>query len=217
MHILIEKGIASQKTIRGEEKQVTPFVGADGEGSFSQLGVGVLVKDVADETTSLMWGLLLPHNLIQSWRAMKLVEGVPELAGDTLCQSWYSAQKQCHPSDVYHQFDLAERFSDQKSFDAIRDVVLKAVPNEEELSSMLSAVRDKNLYLSDLTEINQIINEGEYPESKKILEEIAKRQNQMMTEWKKDEPVKSALEVQPDIPNKQNFFSRILRFKRHEC
>jgi hypothetical protein len=53
-------------------QKISPFVGAVLEGKYStKLGVGVTLPDAEE---SWFWGLNMPHNLIQSWRAMKLLE-----------------------------------------------------------------------------------------------------------------------------------------------
>jgi hypothetical protein len=89
MAVIIFKGKESIKKIEGKDKKVIPFAGTDREGENSQMGVGLIYPD---EKMSSFWGLLMPHNIVASYRGMKLAEEVPQFNRGTLAACWYAGQ-----------------------------------------------------------------------------------------------------------------------------
>jgi hypothetical protein len=82
--------------VDGVQKRVIPFAGTDREGEFCQMGVGIILPK---EKTSSIWGLLGPHNLIASYRGMKIAQEMPDIGYGTLCACWYAGRENPSPFD----------------------------------------------------------------------------------------------------------------------
>jgi hypothetical protein len=152
--VIAIQGKESEKLVDGECKRVIPFVGADEGGEIASLGVGFLLLE---ERKCFLWGLLAPHFLIQSWRAMKILEKVKTISDGTLCACWYAAGKEIHKHEREYIKELIYQFG--KKFEVIRQEILSSVPSAEEIDTMI-----KNLLTSkvdiDLGEIKEEINAG---------------------------------------------------------
>lgn len=79
--IILATGLQSTKEVGGSPTLVTPFVGAVGSRTLARLGVGAIYPLLRRTET---WGLISPHNLVQSYRAMKLLESLSAVAPGTL-------------------------------------------------------------------------------------------------------------------------------------
>jgi hypothetical protein len=74
--------------------------------------------------------------------------------------------------ELYNTDDLmTKHFKDRQTFDAVKIRVLKAIPDDKELSPMLRALSEKATELGDWNEIQQLVNNENYPESKKNSEQ----------------------------------------------
>jgi hypothetical protein len=136
--IVAARGVEGDRIIGGRRIKTIPFVGADGGGSFSSMGVGLLYPD---EKSGVIWGLALPHKLIQSWRAMEILKRVTVIGHGTICACWYAAGQTVHDSDRPRLDDLAEKVGGMKKLQAIRSAVLASAPATDELSSMIAVLR----------------------------------------------------------------------------
>lgn len=79
--VVAMRGTLTQKLINGRLQKVVPFVG----GTSTEMGIGTISPETVDERSSSDFrGLVSPHDVICSWRAMKLYELV-EHAGMNMC------------------------------------------------------------------------------------------------------------------------------------
>jgi hypothetical protein len=119
--------------------------------------------------------------LIQSWRAMKLLEYVPRIGRGTLCACWYATGKRVHDSDKRYLDDLASQFSTREEFETIRARVLASVPDAEEFDRMLTMVRDKSIDVS-VDELTELIEQGELPHHE-IVNELVRKDEERRHEY----------------------------------
>lgn len=144
-------GLQTEKMIDGQRSKVTAFVGADREGEFAQLGIGFL-----SESDSGFWGLVIPHCLIHSWRAMKILERLLVIHSDSLAGCYYAACEIISESDQRCVDRLTELLGGHEEMQAIRDQVLRSTPSDEELDSMLRTLSEKGVAI-DCHELQQEI------------------------------------------------------------
>jgi len=111
-------------------ERVVPFVGADREGIPSQMGIGLEFPDGGEST---MWGLGGPHTVIQSWRAMRLLEKIGVINEELLVAAWYAARS----SDEDRYIEPLTRYVDAEELGHHRAIVLEEVPPIEDLITML--------------------------------------------------------------------------------
>lgn len=154
--VIAARGSQSEKIVDGQPRQVVPFVGADREGEFAQMGVGLTFPD---ENTGTIWGLVVPHTLIQSWRGMKILEYVDRVDSGTLCACWTVARREVHESDERHLDELAEQLGGADALQAVRDEVLESVPDADELELMITTLRERGVGV-DSWELKQEVEAG---------------------------------------------------------
>lgn len=140
--IIAAQGPESEKIVDGKRIKTIPFVGTDREGEFSSMGVGLVYPD---EKNGTIWGLAMPHMLIKSWRAMKILEHVETIDRGTLCSCWYAGGHEIHDSDKHRLDELAEKVGGMEKLQAIRDAVLASAPTADELNSMIAILREKDV------------------------------------------------------------------------
>ena len=148
--VIAIRGEPSKKIVDGELRSVVPFVGTDREGEFSQMGIGLLFPD---EEKATIWGLLMPHTLIKSWRGMKLLEQVKHIKHSTLCSCYTIATDNVHKNDKRHFEELADQFGGMEKLKEFRAKVLASVPSAEEIDTMINTLREKGVGIDswDLT------------------------------------------------------------------
>lgn len=139
--VIAAYGVQSEKVVDGQRRQVVPFVGADREGEFSQMGLGLVYPD----GRGTIWGCVMPHLLIQSWRGMKILERIERIDHGTLCGCWTIARRDVHPSDKRYLDELAEQVGGADKLQALRDEVLASVPSADELNTMITSLREKGV------------------------------------------------------------------------
>jgi len=184
MSVIVASGSPSTKAVDGQECEVIPFAGADKEGEFSSFGVGFLCVDL-DGPGGSLWGLVMPHKLIQSWRAMKLLEHIQKIEHGTLCACWYAANERVHESDQRHIDRLMMQFDSPGRFEALRADILALVPTNDELEAMLTIVRDSNIDVS-VYELTQLVKQGKLSPHP-IIEELVQRDEARSREYKERE------------------------------
>lgn len=157
MSVIIAQGKARVKIVEGVSREVIPFVGADRQGLLASFGVGYRIVNQRGGT---IWGLVMPHLLIQSWRAMKLLECIPVIDRGTLCGCWYAAGEKMHEGNRHYVDDLARQFEERLQVEKMRASVLKLLPSEAELSAMLICLRNHKIEVS-VDEMSDLINRGQ--------------------------------------------------------
>lgn len=173
-------GAKSKKLFNGEYEEVTPFMGADREGKYASLGIGFF-----SSTHTYTWGLVGPHNLIQSWRAMKILEKVPDIQQGTLCHCWYAAKEKIYGSDIRWVEELATQFSSNDEFEKVRNEALNALPSPEAFDAMLIALREKNVSI-DSYELTQLIKEGKLSPNP-LIDQIVKEEEETTRKYRENE------------------------------
>lgn len=179
MTVQVAQGNPCTKVIHGQEHEVIPFAGANSEDEFASFGVGF---HYANESGGSVWGLTMPHMLIQSWRAMKLLEHIPQINNGTLCACWYAAGEIRHQSDQRYIAELTAQFEDPIKFHAIRAEILAAVPLSDELDAMLTIVRDRGVDVS-VDELKKMVEQGKIP-SHSIIDELAAKRDAKLAAYK---------------------------------
>ncbi|MCA9362179.1 hypothetical protein KC906_02290 [Candidatus Kaiserbacteria bacterium] len=179
-------GEPSEKIVNGELKSVVPFVGADREGKFAQMGIGLLFPD---EGKGMIWGLVMPHALIKSWRGMKLLEQVDRIEHGTLCGCWTIATSDVSDSDKRHLDELADQFGGMDGLEEARAKVLASVPSAEEIDSMISNLREKEVGV-DSWDLTAEIEAGRIETSPAIELIIKKEDEERVAYARKEEQIK---------------------------
>lgn len=241
MEIVIAKGLPSTKQYFFVSKksgvdvrQGTPFIFAktwdDYEGFCAAFGPAIHLESPIHENKAMSWGLAGPGELLRSWRAMKLLEKTPEISNYTLCYSWYCAGKDLHPTETHYLDDMAELFSDRRTFEQTRNTILNTIPSDKQLAQMLTVVRDAKISLSDLEEIQKIVAAGAYSLSQPVLADLVKKADEDRSHetckkaWAEAERAISAskepslpgYKSEPSVPDKQNFLQGLRAgIKRH--
>ncbi len=142
--IVVAIGSTGRKFVSKTEGLVecTPFVGQDDRGQFG-VGISMLYDDGGRETW--MWGCLFPHHLIQSWRAMKLLEVISHLNLYTLHAAMSAAGKRLD--------EEGSCWGNKESLQAVANV-LAMFPTDAELGHMLAIIKENGIKI-DLSEIKR--------------------------------------------------------------
>lgn len=145
--VIIASGNASLKSVgdNGQSIEIVPYVVADRPG-FCSLGVAYYSPG-SDEGS--FWGLIMPHRLLQSWRAMKLLEQAPRIDDYVLCYCWYAASLEVRESDQSKIDDLEALFSSRDDFVRARANAIASIPTHKEMEEMLRIVHENNIELPD--------------------------------------------------------------------
>lgn len=171
-------GKESSKRINVEEvctpsTRAIPFVGADEAYEYGNFGVGISLPDCDKK---LLWGLATPHNLIQSFRTMKILEQIDEVREHTLAYTWFSAEREVPQGDKKFVVQLAKEVGVEK-FINIRQEALEAVPTDKELETMITTLRKNNIMVAD-RELLEEVKAGRLKPSPiidSVVEECAQR------------------------------------------
>lgn len=104
---IIASGKPSNKLIDGKKETVIPIINADGKNN----GVGYYNPETKQGS---VWGLLNHLNLFRAWRAMEIVQALPEIKRYSLSAAWYSANIDIRKDEIKYTQRLAELFPTQK-------------------------------------------------------------------------------------------------------
>lgn len=147
--VIIAKGKPSLKTVFGEKKWVTPVVVAYGEGKdLDSFGVGFFYGRKTRGKGSV-WGLFTPYALLQSWRGMKILEGVKVIGSATLCACWTSGRLNMR-EDRYQQYvvgDLVALNGERVGLGA-RERAFQGAPSRKNWEAMLRRCKKRGLKLA---------------------------------------------------------------------
>lgn len=187
--VIAIKGQESIKIVDGVMRRVVPFVGTDHGGELSSLGVGYILSEDGNHGT--IWGSVIPHAVIQSWRAMKILEQMPEIKSGTLCATWYAGERKVHESNERYLDDLRAQVG-RRRFDETRETVLNQTPTTEELQGMLEIFRSNGVSIS-ARELTEEIEAGNIEKTPLIDELIAADDAERMEELRREEELKKPL------------------------
>lgn len=195
MSLLIAiRGQEGKKVVDMRRRKVVPFVGADREGEFAQMGVGLIFPD---EQKGTIWGLATPHTLIQSWRGMKILERIEHVGHGTLCACWTVARRDVHDSDKRYLDELAEQVGGADKLQTLRDEVLASVPSVDELNTMIMNLHEKGVEV-DSWELEEEVKAGRIATSP-LIETLARKTEERRQAYKREEE-----EVNKPLPRKES-------------
>lgn len=192
--VIATRGAQSEKVVDGQRRQVVPFVGADREGESAQMGIGLISPDGKGST---IWGLVAPHVLVQSWRAMKILEQIEVVGHGTLAACWYAASRSVHGSDKRYLDELAEQVGGTDRFRALREEVLASMPSADELNTMIMNLREKGVNV-DSWELEEEVRAGRIAMSP-LIETLAHE-----TEARRQAQIREEEEVRKPLPREES-------------
>lgn len=192
--VIAVKGSESEKVVDMRRRKVVPFVGADREGKFSQMGIGLIFPE---EQQGTIWGLVMPHMLIQSWRGMKLLEQIEEIGHGTLCACYYAGSHKMHDSELRYLDELAVKVGGADKLQTLRDEVLASVPNTDELNAMITALREKGVDVGSW-ELEEEVRAGRL-EMSPLIEELVRETEESRSAYQRKED-----EVNKPLPREES-------------
>lgn len=193
--VAVAFGQEGLKAVDGKIQKAIPFVGADHPGEFSSFGIGVVLPENGNR--GQIWGLAMPHMLIQSWRAMKLLEHVEVIEHGTLCATWYAGSREPHSSDQHYIDGLAAKVGEDK-FRTLRTRILDEVPTSDEVTRMLTDLRDNEVEVSSW-ELKREVEEGRLAPNPLIDELVAEDERRHQEYLRREEESKRPLPAEQSL------------------
>ena len=141
-YVITVRRSESEKFVSGRLEKVVPFMGADREGEFAQMGIGLIT---ADSERAMFWGLGFPRLVIQSWRGVRVLGHIKLVDSGTLCACWYAGAREVNGGDERYLEDLAGKLGGMEKLQAIRNEALASAPTAEELGAMITTLREKGV------------------------------------------------------------------------
>lgn len=150
--LLFWEDFSSSKIVNGNKTRTVAFFGSSGDSMFSSVGVGfATIKDGKDPfqkenwSSAEIWGLVVPHCIIQSWRAMKILQETPVVDRSTLCHCWYAGGWDNHKDDERRVDELAATWDSVEEFNTRRNAILEMLPSNEVLEQVITAFDEANI------------------------------------------------------------------------
>src|SRR3989344_6321727 len=193
--VAVAFGQEGLKAVDGKIQKAIPFVDADRPGGLSLFGVGFALPE--DGNRGQIWGLAMPHNLIQSWRAMRILEYVEVIERDTLCATWYAGSREPHPSNQHYVDELAAKVGEDK-FRSLRTRILDEVPSPDELTRMLTVLKDNNVAVSSW-ELKIEVDEGRLAPNPLIDELVAEDERRRQEYQRREEELEKPLPAEQSL------------------
>lgn len=193
--VAVAFGQEGLKAVDGKIQKAIPFVGADHPGKFSSFGIGVVLPENGNR--GQIWGLAEPHMLIQSWRAMKILEQVEVIEHGTLAATWYAGSREPHSSDQHYVNELAAKNGEDK-FIALRTRILDEVPTPDELTRMLTDLKDNEVEVNSW-ELKREVDEGRLAPNPLIDELVAEDERQRQEYQRREEELKQPLPAEQSL------------------
>lgn len=167
--LVLARSAPKVRLINDEPAETEVFVGATKQGILSEVGVGII--DNTNKTVRL-WGPLAPHRLIQSWRAMWLLEHVVRIDTDTLHDAWYVAAPEIKSIDTPAFDALTERIGSIDGLLALRAEILDRMIDTSELDQAITFLRLSGI-LIDGHELEDEILRGGILGTSSVMQAIA--------------------------------------------
>jgi len=207
-NVVAIRGKPSTKIVNGQSRNVVPFVGADRAGKYSQVGVGLIYPD--DETW-VVWGLAIPHSIIQSWRGMKILERLGEIEHGTLCGCWYAAKQNPHEVDVPFINSITELVGGTANLQELQRSVLVSAPSASEINSMITNLRNQEVDVC-CSELKEEIESGRIETSPLIETVIREDEEYWEAYWQeREEKSRENLAAQESIPLELTILQQVLK------
>ncbi len=199
--IIAAYGAPLEVLVNGQRRPIKPFMGADREGEFAQMGIGVIFRDAAYEGKDVQfWGQVIPHKLIQSWRGMKILERITQFEARTLCACWMVAQHTVPETYRYLLEQLSEQVGGLEALQTLRDTVLASAPATDELNMMIAHLRDHGVEV-DALELEEEMTTGQI-EATPLIETLVREEYARRAAYPRHEaeaPPKAPLTVLENI------------------
>jgi hypothetical protein len=128
---------------------------------------------------------------------MKILEHVETILPGTLCACWTIARQNVHDSDKWHLDKLADQLGGADKLQALRDEVLVAAPNADELNAMITNLREKKVEVSSL-ELEAEVKAGRIATSP-LIETIARETEERRRAYQRKEE-----EVNKPLPHEES-------------
>lgn len=146
MSIILERGTPVRRVFEGKEFQLTPIMAVPWPSNAIQLGFGYL----PDGGTPYIWGVGDQHNLIQVWRAMKLLEVVPEIDDRTHRACWEATRRLAPDQAVDRELIryLQQLFESPQQFGEFLYSLMTQTPDPAKVQVMLEVLRPLGMYVS---------------------------------------------------------------------
>ena len=127
--------------------EVTPIVVVKTEGEdateLKDIGVGVSYQILGESRMQIM-GVGEYHmkdkTLMQSWRAMKVLEEMPAIAMHTLCHTFHGLTTDSFSERKRHLDALEKEYGEKEEFAKVLEKVSKSWPSDEEFEGMLNEI-----------------------------------------------------------------------------
>ena len=148
--VLFAEGARDDKTVLGETKPAAPiaFLKESGIGGVGEMGVGLRYND----GSAALWGLVMPHRVLTSYRGMRLAELVKEFEHGTLAACWHSGNRKVHPSEKRYVDEI-----EAKVGRAAREQILSTLP--EDFEGFVERLGEKDVYVPGL-ELEEEVKAG---------------------------------------------------------
>ena len=143
-HIL-SKGAERVMHVDGTPRSVVPFIGTDGEGKWSRLGIGVIL-----DHSGIFWGVNTGRELITCWRAFQLLMHLTRIStnGRELQGCYYAIRGAKHDDERNATFAVVDQFGSFEESVDLLDRIRVCTPTPEQLDTMIRTLLNKEIHLT---------------------------------------------------------------------
>lgn len=143
-HVL-SRGAEREVHVDGTPRSVVPFIGTDGEGKWSRLGIGVIF-----DHSSIFWGVNSERELITFWRAFQLLMHLTRIrtSGRELQGCYYAIRGAKHDDERNATFAVEDQFGSVEESTDLLDRIKVCTPTPEQLDTMIRTLWDKGVHLT---------------------------------------------------------------------
>lgn len=207
--VVVYNGETSKKFIEDEMEQatITPFVSAD----MLALGLGLSIT-LADGTAhTTTWELMSPRTLIRSWRAVKMLEALPNLQiHGSLSLCWTLAKETLASHADTYPDELGTLYGDYEQSREMRANILASYPTPDTLASMLAVIKKLGLKINT-EEIGASEKNLEAPKVilKRLIEADVDRHKRLELRAKTVEGKLAIFPRSEAVPKRRSLFERV--------
>jgi hypothetical protein len=136
--IAVLKGTPQEMVVCGNCKEVTPFVGIDVPGQFSKMGIGLRIEATGEH---VYWGLVIPHHILATWRAMKLLETLDTADPEILAACIFAVRRPERAHEIPHVLRVSRQLGGIDAFENVRKQLLLSLPEPSSLERALMVLK----------------------------------------------------------------------------
>lgn len=142
---MLSKGSERVMHVDGTPRSVVPFIGTDGVGKWSRLGIGVIF-----DHSSIFWGVNTERELITYWRAFQLLMHLTRIrtSGRELQGCYYAIRGAKHDDERNATFAVEDQFGSVEESVDLLDRIKECTPTPEQLDTMIRTLLDKEVQLT---------------------------------------------------------------------